>query len=224
MLATSSGDAMRPMIEVARFWRTKSRPNASSDCPAFSAPSFIIAATPGVMVGPGSTALTVTAVPRAILARAARDREQGRFGEAVMDHVVGDVDARFRGHEHDPTPATLQHAGHQGPRQADRRHHVGLEEALPFLVVDLEERPAAIDPGIVDQDIDRGDLPDQGLAPRRGREIGRHALDRRARHRGPKLAERPLDGLGLAAVDHDLRARRREACPPRHSRCRLSSR
>jgi hypothetical protein len=64
------------MIELGRCSFTKVSAASAMDCPASSAIGFSMARTPSDSVGPGRTALTVTPVPAA---RLARPREMARF-------------------------------------------------------------------------------------------------------------------------------------------------
>ncbi len=69
---------------------------SSTDWPFCFARSFTNVSTPSDMVGPGSTELTVTAVPRVISARPRDDRQLRGLGHAVVDHFLRDVQPRLR--------------------------------------------------------------------------------------------------------------------------------
>ena len=66
IFATSSTVAARWITELGRFAITNSFASCSSDLPVLSISSFIIAAKPSDIVGPGSTLFTVTPDLRAI--------------------------------------------------------------------------------------------------------------------------------------------------------------
>ena len=63
IFATSSTVAARWITELGRFVITNAFASCSSDLPVLSISSFIIAAKPSDMVGPGSTLFTVTPLP-----------------------------------------------------------------------------------------------------------------------------------------------------------------
>ena len=69
IFATSSTVAARWITELGRFAITNSFASCSSDLPVLSISSFIIAAKPSDIVGPGSTLFTVTPLPATNFAR-----------------------------------------------------------------------------------------------------------------------------------------------------------
>lgn len=102
--------------------------------------------------------------------------------------------------------AAVDHGWHQRARQARAREHVGVEEAPPCGIVDLEEIGDLEHAHVVHQHVDRWHLGPQCGIAFVGGQVGRHAGERRSRDSRAQRLQR-LDDRGLAAaVDDDVRA------------------
>ena len=169
--------------------------------------------TPSLFVGPGMTVLTVTPVPAAVCAEAARQGELRRLGQAVMDHFRGRVDARFTGNEHDAAPFLGNHLRQVKPAQAHAAEHVDLKEFVPVGVGDIGKRLGLEDTDVVHQNVHGGQGAGQGFDALGGAEVGGEAV-----HLGVGAEFRAQAGGGFirpparAAVDGDVRALARQGC------------
>src|SRR5690606_33839493 len=71
--------------------------------------------------------------------------EVGGLGHSVVDHVGRDGNAGLGGDEQDPPPAFVDHARCVVASQAHAGQHVGVVEAAPLAVGDIEEIDVIID-------------------------------------------------------------------------------
>jgi len=105
------------------------------------------------MVGPGSTALTVTPVPAK---RLARPRAMDRLADLVKsrnDHGSMEYSARLGRDKQPPCPALIHHRRYIGARHRTPEQHVYIEELLlTQLIRRLEKILLAID-NIIDRNI-----------------------------------------------------------------------
>jgi hypothetical protein len=84
-----------------------------------------------------------------LFGEAAGDRQLRRLGHAVMDHLGGWQQAAFAGDEGHPAPVLGQYAGELMPRQPDAAEDIDIEEAVPFGVLDLDERLGRVMPRLL---------------------------------------------------------------------------
>ena len=99
---------------------------------------------------------------------------------AGRGHLAGE-----RGHEHELAAAALDHRGREPPREHDRRAQVHLEHAVDLVLVELQQRARAGQPGVGHQHVD--------VAGRVGQPLDRRAVGEVARHRlGAQLGRQRL--------------------------------
>ena len=80
------------------------------------------------------------------------EADHAGLGRDVVGHQrLAALRARRRDVD-DATPAGLDHVGHHGLAAVEGAGEVHLEDPVPLLEVDLEERREALEPGVVDQD------------------------------------------------------------------------
>ncbi len=104
-------------------------------------------------------------------------RQVGSLGDAVVDHVGRDGDARLRGDEQDPPPTVLHHARGIEAGQAHAAQHVGVVEPRPLAVGHFEEVDIVVDAQVVDQDVGPWVGGEQGFGTGGGAQVGNHAVD-----------------------------------------------
>ena len=137
--------------------------------------------------------------------------ERQRLGEAdharLGRHVVGHeglaaVGARRRDVD-DPAPAGGDHVGQDGLAAVERAGEVDLEDAVPRVGVDLEERAEAVEAGVVDEHRRcaerRADLVDRGVESGPVGHVHGEADGRAAG--GDDLGRRVVGGVAVA-VEH----------------------
>jgi len=167
----SSGRSKRFSSDDGRIDLQNSCSNCSRVCFICVARLSIKAFAPAEAVGPGSSVFTVTPVPAGRLGEAARNCELGGLGHAVVNHLGGDLDARFAGDEEDAAPVALLHAGQVVAAQANAAHDVHFEEAEPVFVRDLFKRLHIEDAEVVHH-IDIGEALDGLCDAIGGAEVG----------------------------------------------------
>ena len=146
-----------------------------------------------------------------IFRQAAGQRELRGLGDAIVDHVRRDIARRFRGDKHHPPPAFADHRREQPPRQAHAGHDVGLPVVVPGRVVGGVEILRAIDPGVIDQNIDAGHGPQQLRCAVGVAEVGDGGARLRARHLILQPGDRGVHALLAAPVKDNLCAALRQA-------------
>ena len=151
------------------------------------------------------------------LGQTTRHRQLRGLGDAVMNHLLRNVQTGFRRNEHDPPPVAPEHAGQVGARQPHPGHHVGLEKPGPVRVLDLKKILRLEDAGVVHQDVDIGHGAHERCAARGRSHVGRNALNARARQFGPQRLDRRLHGRLAPAIDEYPRAGCRQAARNRPS-------
>src|ERR1700731_4453753 len=128
-----------------------------------------------------------------------------------MDHVGRNIERGFGGDEDHPPPVARPHARKISSRQAHTRHDIDSKKVLPLLIWSFEEVLRAEDPDIVDEDVSRGLGLHNRRAALRGAEISCHTAHRCVGVGSLELAYRLVDGLLLAAVQHNGCTRLRQS-------------
>ena len=90
----------------------------------------------------------------------ARPRETANSA-VFVNHLGGSSNAGFTRQEEDASPTALDHFRCVVPRHADGAHHVDLEEPLPIVIRDFEERLRLEDAEVVDEDVGIGDFSNE---------------------------------------------------------------
>jgi hypothetical protein len=127
---------------------------------------------------------------------AAREAEHRRLAGAPLHHLAGLEPAGHAAVEHHPAPAAIDHSRHIVPRQSHAGHHVGLDEAPPVLVGDVEEARNLGRTGVADENVDVDDRRRETLELVGHSDVSGDAMDGGAGHSGPE----PVDGFTDAAV------------------------
>ncbi len=142
-----------------------------------------------------------------LLRQRARERDDRALARHVVQQERHPAERRPRGDVHDLAAPVRLHHGHHGATGQEHRRDVDVHDRAPLVERDLGERPhreRGVQPGVVDQDVDRAAARD---------DIVGHAL-----HVG---LLRDVDGEADAVRERPRRPpRRREGRRPRCARPR----